>query len=243
MKKLLRAAFLTTIPVLTGYVVVGIAFGLLLQKAGYGVFWAILMSVLVYAGSMQFVAVALLSDGSGLLAVAAITFFVNIRHFFYGLSFIDIFRGMGRKRGYMIFSLTDETYSLLCTAKPPEGVDRDRYFFAISLMDQIYWITGSVIGSLAGSLIPFATTGLEFAMTALFMVILVEQWSAFRTHEPVFVGFAAALASLLVFGPKNFLVPALALIVLALLLLKKRLGKEASSLPQSESPPIERNLP
>jgi 4-azaleucine resistance transporter AzlC len=243
MMKLLRSAFLTTIPVLTGYVVVGIAFGLLLQKAGYGVVWAVLMSVLVYAGSMQFVAVALLADGSGLLAVAAVTFFVNIRHFFYGLSFLDVFRGMGRKRGYMIFSLTDETYSLLCTAKPPEGVDRDRYFFTISLLDQIYWVTGSVIGSLAGSLIPFATTGLEFAMTALFMVILVEQWSAFRTHEPVFVGFAAALSSLLVFGPKNFLVPALALIVLALLLLKKRLDKEASSLPLPESPPIERNLP
>jgi len=227
MMKTVRAAFVTSLPVMTGYLAVGIAFGLLLQKSGYGVVWAALSSVLVYAGSMQFVLVGLLADGSGLVAVAMVTLFVNLRHFFYGLSFIDVFRGMGRRRPYMVFSLTDETYSILCTAKPPDGVDGKAYFFWIALLDQSYWVIGSITGSLVGSLIPFDLNGLGFAMTDLFLVLLVEQWEAFRTHEPVFVGFAAALGALLVFGRGNLLLPALVAIVAVLLLLRKRLTRES----------------
>ncbi len=236
MMKTVRAAFLTTLPVMTGYLAVGVAFGLLLQKSGYGVAWAALSSVLVYAGSMQFVLVGLLADGSGFVAVAMVTLFVNLRHFFYGLSFIDTFRAMGRRRPYMIFALTDETYSILCTAKPPEDVDGKAYFFWIALLDQSYWVAGSIAGSLAGSLIPFDMTGLGFAMTALFLVLLVEQWEAFRTHEPVFVGLASALGAVLVFGRGNLLLPALVTIVVVLLLMKKRLTREAYAPPTPPAP-------
>ncbi len=223
-------AFRTSLPVLTGYVAAGTAFGLLLQQAGYGIAWAALSSVLVYAGSMQFMLVGLLSDGSGPVAVAMVTLFVNFRHFFYGLSFLDVFKAMGRKRPYMVFALTDETYSVLCATTPPEDVDANGYRFWLALLDQGYWVAGSLLGAAVGTLIPFRLDGLDFAMTALFVVLLVEQWRAFRTHEPVFVGFAATVAAVLVFGRSNVLLPSLAVIVLGLLLLRRRLGREAAAI-------------
>jgi 4-azaleucine resistance transporter AzlC len=234
MKKTFKAAFPVTIPVMLGYGSVGIAFGLLFQKSGYSFFWAIMMSIVVYAGSMQFIAISLLTGGVGLLGIASMTLFVNIRHVFYGLSFIDRFKNMGNKKAYMIFSLTDETYSLLCSAKAPEGVNSNTFFFCIAFLNQIYWIIGTSIGSIAGSLIKFNTKGMDFAMTALFTVIFIEQWYTYKEHIPALLGIITTVAVLLVFGPSNLILPAMIVITFALMILQKQIEKEAKKLDGEE---------
>ncbi len=228
MKKAIKAAFPVTVPVLLGYLFVGIAFGLLYQNAGYHILWALLMSLTVYAGSMQFVAINFFAPGIGLLEVALMTLLVNIRHVFYGLSFLKRFQGMGQKKPYMIFSLTDETYSLLCSAKPPEGVDPDRFIFAIALLNQCYWVAGSALGSVAGSFISFNTTGIDFAMTALFVVILVEQWLSCPTHLPAMIGAACALLGLFAFGADNLVLPAMIFMVVLLMAFRRPLEPKLS---------------
>lgn len=228
MKKIIKAAFPVTVPVMLGYLSVGMAFGLLFEKSGYNFLWAIFMSITVYAGSMQFIAINLLTSGAGLIEIGLMTLFVNIRHMFYGLSFIDTFREMGKKKSYMIFSLTDETYSLLCSSKAPEGVDNKSFFFCIAFFNQIYWIIGSLIGSVAGSLITFNTKGIDFAMTALFVVIFIEQWSAYKTHIPVLIGIGSTILSLFVFGTNNLILPSMVLITIALMLFEKQIDGKAS---------------
>jgi 4-azaleucine resistance transporter AzlC len=219
-------AFPVTIPVLLGYLFVGIAFGMLLQSKGFNFLWAILMSVCIYAGSMQFVAITFLTGGFSLLSVALMTLMINIRHMFYGLTMLDRFKDVGRRRkAYMIFALTDETYSLYCGAKVPEGVDRNWFFFFIALLDQLYWITGSVIGSIAGSLIPFNTKGIDFAMTALFVVILIEQLKSSRNPATAIIGAASAVLCILLFGGSNFILPSMLVITLVLTLFKRSIGE------------------
>ncbi len=223
--KELKFAARQTLPVLCGYIFLGIAFGLLLQQAGYGWGWALLSSALIYAGSMQFVLVQLLGGGFGsLVSVALTTLSVNSRHLFYGLSFLEEFAHMGGARPYMIFSLTDETYSLLCGVRVPPALDRKRTFLCISALDQCYWVTGSLLGNVLGSVLPFDMTGIDFAMTALFVVIFIEQWLSAATHAPALLGLGFGLLSLLVFGPDAFLLPALVCTVLALGLLRGRIG-------------------
>ena len=215
----LRYAFRQTIPVLCGYLFLGLAFGLLMQQAGYDWPWAVLTSVIVYAGSMQFVLVGMLGGGfASLLSVALTTLSVNSRHLFYGLSFLETFRKMGKARPYMIFSLTDETYSLLCNLHPPKALDADRVRLYIALLDHLYWVAGSAAGAVLGSVLPFDLTGIDFAMTALFVVIFVEQWCAAKSHLPALAGAVFALLWLVILGPDRFLLPALVCTVLALLL-------------------------
>ena len=226
MKKAIKAAFPVTIPVMLGYLSVGIAYGLLFEKSGYNFLWAVLMSIAVYAGSMQFVAINLLVSGAGFFDIALMTLFVNIRHLFYGLSFIDKFKTMGKKKTYMIYSLSDETYSLLCSSKAPEGVDNDQFLFAIALLNQIYWVVGTFIGSIAGSLIKFNTNGIDFAMTALFVVIFIEQWKTFKTHIPALIGIVATVSSLLIFGADNLVLPSMILIVFSLILFKNQIEEK-----------------
>ncbi len=225
-RKTLAAAFPLTVPVLMGYLAIGIAFGLMLQSAGWGVGWAALMSFTIYAGSGQYLGVSLLAAGAPLAQVAFLTLMVNFRHLVYGLSMLEKFRGMGWRKLYMIFSLTDETYALLSSAKAPEEVDEHRFFFAVALLDQSYWVLGSVIGSLLGSALGFDTTGVDFAMTALFLVIAVGQWRAAGSHVPALLGGAATLASLLIVGAEDMLLPALGIIVAVLVLLRPRLDAE-----------------
>lgn len=213
--KELRFAAKQTVPVLCGYVFLGIAFGLVLSQAGFGWGWALAMSVFVYAGSMQFVLAGMLGS-AGLLATALATLSVNSRHVFYGLSFLERFRRMGRYRPYMIFSLTDETYSLLCSVQVPAGMDENRALFCISLLDQCYWVAGSLIGAVLGDVLPFDLTGIDFAMTALFVVIFVNQWQSAQSHLPALIGAGFGIAALLVFGAQGFLLPALICTVLAL---------------------------
>lgn len=215
-------AFRQSIPVMLGYIFLGIAFGLLLQNAGYSFWWAFLISVVLYAGSMQFVLVSLLAGGAGLIYTALMTLFINGRHIFYGLSFVEKYKKMGRAYPYMVFSLTDETYSVLCGTKVPEGMDEDKVFFWISLLDQSYWVLGSVLGALVGSQITFDSTGIDFSMTALFIVIVVEQWQEQRTHIPAVLGALCGILWLLLLGPDRFILPVLCSCVVILLAMRGR---------------------
>lgn len=216
-------AWKQTIPVMLGYIFLGIAFGLLIQNAGYNALWAFLISVVVYAGSMQFVLVTLLTSGAGLLSAALMTLFINGRHIFYGLSFVEKYKKTGKAYPYLVFSLTDETYSVLCGTKIPEGMEEKKVYFWISFLDQCYWVAGSVIGALAGSYITFDSTGIDFSMTALFIVIVVEQWQETKSHFPALLGAVCGILWLVVLGPDRFILPALCSCVVILLLVRRRI--------------------
>lgn len=226
-KNAVRAAFLDTIPVLTGYVFLGFGFGILLHQSGYGVIWAAAMSLFIYAGSMQYVAVSLLSSGAGLLTAAMTAFLVNARHLFYGISMVDAYKGAGKKKPYMIFALTDETYSLVSQDQAPEGTDRHTYCFLVSLFDQIYWVSGSILGSLAGSLLPINYEGIEFVLTALFVTIFVEQWLSTKNHLPAVIGVVSTVVCLLVFGRDVFLIPSMVIIAVVLTVMRKTGRRES----------------
>lgn len=234
-RKTLAAAFPATVPVLMGYLAIGMAFGLMLQTAGYGVGWALLMSLTIYAGSGQYLGVSLLATGAHLSQVAFLTLMINFRHLVYGLSMLEKFRGMGARKFYMIFSLTDETYALLSSAKVPQGVDEHWYYFAVAMLDHSYWIMGSVLGSILGSALGFDTTGVDFAMTALFLVIAVGQWKKAGSHLPALLGAAATLLSLLVVGADDMLLPALGMIVILLTVLRKRLSQDHTAAGEEET--------
>lgn len=223
-----RAALPRTLPVLAGYLVLGVAFGLLLNSIGLGVFWAAAMSILVYAGSAQFLAVSLIGASASLPQVALLTFLLNFRHFFYGLSMVSRYQGVGKRKLYLAFALSDETYAILAGALPPAQVDPADYYFAVSLLDQCYWVAGSLIGATVGQLITFDTTGVDFAMTALFVVLAVERWKSARRHAPALFGVCCGVVCLLIFGPDLFLIPALAAIVALLLLFRRRLEEDRS---------------
>lgn len=223
-------AFQQTIPVLFGYLFLGTAYGILLQQSGFGVIWAFFTSLFIYAGSMQFVLVGFLSGGISFLSAALTTLSVNSRQIFYGISFLEKFKEMGNSGPYMIFSLTDETYSLLCSTKVPEDCDENQVFFLISLLDQSYWVAGSVLGALLGELITFDTSGIDFAMTALFVVIFTEQWLSAKNHLPAVIGLLCGGASLALLGPSGFLLPALVLSAALLIIWKHTAKREEDAL-------------
>lgn len=218
MRNKIKSSFLASIPVLMGYIVLGIAFGMLLSSQGYPIYYALLMSVFIYAGSMQFVTINLLTSGASLISAALMTLFINARHLVYGLSMLDRFQSMGKYKPYMIFSLTDETYSLLVSHK---DTDKESMFL-ISLFNQCYWITGSLIGSAIGSLITINTKGLDFAMTALFVVIVVDQFLNTNKHIPTYIGFVISIVSLFVFGATSFIIPSMIGILTSLMMLYKK---------------------
>ncbi len=228
-RKAIKAAFPATVPVLMGYLAIGMAFGLMLEAVGYNVIWAFFMSLTIYAGSGQYLGVELLATAAVLSQVALLTFLINFRHLVYGLSMLEKFRGMGWRKWYMIFSLTDETYALLAGANPPPGIRPRDYYFSIAVLDHCYWILGSIIGSVAGALLKFDTTGVEFAMTALFLVIAVDQWRSYRSHIPAILGAVVTLVCLLLFGPETMLLPALCVIVVVLLIMRARLEDKSQS--------------
>ena len=217
-----KQAFVKSLPVLAGYVVLGIGFGILLRNAGYGVLWSFAMGAFIYAGSMQYVGVGLLAGGASVLTTALTTFMVNARHLFYSISMIDRYKGAGRYKPYLIFALTDETYSLLCDGKAPENADPHWFRFLVSLFNHCYWVTGCVLGSLLGAVLPFSTAGIEFSMTALFITSFTEQWITAKDHVPALTGLISTLLCLLVFGKDRFLISAMLLITLVLTLLRGR---------------------
>ena len=210
-------SFKASLPVMAGYLVLGMGFGMLLQSKGYGWGWAALMSLAIYAGSMQYVAVDLLTGGASLIAAALMTLMVNIRHLFYGLTMLDKYKDTGAKKPYLIFALTDETFSLVCSPELPEAVDRKDYYFWVSVFNQCYWMIGSVAGGLLGDVLPLCTAGIEFSMTALFVVIFVEQWEKTEDHVPALAGIVISVLCLVWFGASDFLIPSMSGITVFLL--------------------------
>lgn len=229
MKTAIRKAFPVTIPVLLGYVPLGIAFGLMMVNAGYNVIWAIISSVSIFSGTGQFVETSFLQAQTALYEVAVIIIILNSRMMFYGLSFLDRYREMGMRKWYLIFALTDETYALLCVQQTPEGVRESDFMLAISFLNHIYWIVGGIIGAVAGSLISFDISGIDFIMTTLFVVLAINQWKAYKSHEPVFIGLIGSVGALLIFGPDNFMIPAL-IIITVILIIRRRKIEEKNAL-------------
>ncbi|MCR4946103.1 MAG: AzlC family ABC transporter permease [Lachnospiraceae bacterium] len=221
-KVMYKKAFIKTIPVMAGYMVLGMGFGILLRNAGYGALWAFAMSAFIYAGSMQYVGIGLLAGGAGIVTTIITTIMVNARHLFYSISMINKYKDSGKYKPYLIFSLTDETYSLLCDDEGADNEDTDRYRFLVSAFNQTYWVTGSVLGSLLGTVIPFSTAGIEFSMTALFIASFTEQWITSKDHIPAVIGIISTLFCLIVLGTDIFLIPSMLLITLILSLIRKR---------------------
>ena len=220
--KTIKQAFYKSIPVLAGYIVLGIGFGILMHNAGYGVLWTASMGIFIFAGSMQYVGVGLLAGGASILTTVITTIMVNARHLFYSISMIDKYKNTGKYKPYMIFALTDETYSLLCDGKVPSDVEPNLYRFLVSLFNHSYWVAGCVIGSLIGSMLPFSTAGIEFSMTALFVASFTEQWLTAKDHLPAVTGLLSTLLCLVLFGRDNFLIPAMLVITLVLTFLRRR---------------------
>ncbi|MCB1856647.1 MAG: AzlC family ABC transporter permease [Gammaproteobacteria bacterium] len=213
----LPAAWRASLPVMFGYVPLGMAFGILFQDLGYPWYLATLMGLLVYAGAAQFMAVGLLAAHAGLIEIAVSTFALNLRHVFFGLSMLDRYRCSGLKKLYLIFGLTDETYSLATSATPPVAGDPSDYYFAITALNQSYWVVGCTLGAITGSAVEFDSTGMEFALTALFLVLLLEQWKAVRTVFPFLVAASCGLIALIYFKTQMLLVSiSLSLILLVL---------------------------
>ena len=219
-RKALTKTFLDTVPVLTGYLFLGMGFGILLNEKGYGVPWAAAMALAMFAGSGQYLAVELLATHASLVTTAIATLLVNARHLFYGISLLDTYKDAGKKKTYMIFGLTDETYSLVTQNEPPEGMTRHTYCFLVTLFNHIYWIIGCSLGNLM-SLLPISFAGVEFVLTALFVTMFVEQWLSHKNHLPAIIGVGSTLLCLLIFGQNIFLIPSMVMIALLLTISRK----------------------
>lgn len=224
-RRALRAAFPHTIPVLAGYIFLGMTYGIYMKASGFGLGLSLLMSVAVFAGSMQFVAVNLLLGSFDLLQAFVMTLMINARHIFYGFSMLDKYRGQGWKSLYLIFGMSDESFSVTCSAEPPAGVDRGWFMFFITLLDQSYWVAGTALGVLFGALLHFSLEGLDFVMTAMFVVIFLEQWLKEKNHVSSLLGLGLSLVCLVLFGAEDFILPAMAAILLMLSALRKPLEK------------------
>lgn len=219
----LTAAFPHTIPVLTGFMVLGIAYGVLMQTKGYGTLWAVLMSAIAFCGSMQYVAITLLTTAFDPLQAFLLSLMINARHLFYGLSMLSKYKGLGKTRGFLIYTLCDETFSIVSSVDPPQGIDRKLFYFFISLFDYLYWIFGTFLGSLLGKLITFNTQGLDFVLTALFVVLFLEQLKKKENRILGFIGIASTVISLLIFGAEHLVIPAMGILLLVLLVRRKKI--------------------
>lgn len=226
--QLIKKVLKRTFPVMTGYLVLGIGFGILMEDSGYGLPWVLAMSIFIYAGSMQYLGVSLLTGGASIIQTAIATLMVNARHLFYGISMVDKYAEAGKGKPYMIFALTDETYSLVCTGDVPEGVEPHKYNLLVSLFDHCYWVLGSAIGCILGAVLPFDTTGIDFSMTALFVTVFVQQWMDNKQHFPAICGVVVTALCLVIFGSENFLIPSMIVITLTLSVGRKFLEKEVA---------------
>ncbi len=216
LSKALKAALPHTFPVLAGFLILGAAYGILMQTKGYGALWALLMSAIAFCGSMQFVAITLLTVVFDPIQAFLLSLMVNARHLFYGISMLDKYRGLGKLRFFMIYTLCDETFSIVSSIEPPQGVRRTYFYFFISLLDYLYWLGGTLLGSLAGRLISFDTKGLDFVLTALFVVLFLEQMKKKENRPAGIIGLVCTAAALFIFGAGNMVIPAMALILMTL---------------------------
>ena len=221
-----RFAVRQTVPIFFTYVFIGIAFGILMSGAGYGAAFSAAAAVFIFAGSMQLVMAPMMASGASLLTLALTALLINARHIFYGLGFIERFRGMGPRYPYMVIALTDETYSILCSARYDAGLDKDKCAFLIALLNHLYWILGCTLGACAGSFLPFDLRGIEFSATSLFLVVVVNQWRQYRTKLPFITAAVCALGFFLLLGKENFLLPTLFSCLTVLLLLRGPIEKK-----------------
>ena len=221
----LKAAFPHTIPVFTGYLVLGISYGVLMTASGFPFWIPMVTSLTIFAGSMEFVLVNLLLSGFHLLQAFMMTLLINARHLFYGLAMLDKYKGMGMKKLYLIFGLTDETFSIACSIDPPAEVDRGWFCLFVTLLDHCYWFLGATLGGIFGSVLHFNTEGLDFVMTAMFVVIFMEQWKKDTNHLSAIIGVVLPVICLMVFGADSFMIPAMIAILLGLTLARKPLER------------------
>lgn len=223
----LSYAFPKTVPVLVGYLFLGTAYGILMNINGYSVLWAVLLSLLVYAGSLQYVGIHLLVSAVSPLAALLMALMINARHLFYGISMLEKYRSVTKFKPYLIFALTDETFSVLCNEQVPDGINKDWVYLWISLLDQSYWICGTLLGAVLGDFITFDTAGLDFALTALFVVIFTDQWKSQKNHMPALTGIATSIICLVIWGADGFIIPAM-ISILAVLTIKYMLQKRGN---------------
>ena len=222
-----KAAFPHTIPIMTGYLAVGLAYGVLMASKGYGFLWSGFVSAFAFCGSMQYVAITLLTTAFDPLSAFFLSLMVNARHLFFSLALLPKYRGLGRLRYFLIYTLSDENFSLSSTVEPPEDTDPTLFYFAMSLLTWLYWVVFSMLGGLIGSLITFDITGIDFALTALFVSVVAEQWLSTKEHTPALLGLGLSLLCLLLLGADQFLLPAMVLILLGLSLYRRGKGAKA----------------
>lgn len=225
----LKAAIPLTLPVLAGFLFLGTAYGILMSSKGYGLGWTVLMSFAAFAGSAQYVAVTFLTMVFNPLYALLMTLIINARHIFYGISMLDKYRNTGRLKPYLIFGLCDETFSIVCTTEPPAGINKNWFYFFVTLLGHFYWVAGSAVGGLLGSLVSFNIKGLDFVLTALFVVILVGQWRNRENRLPAVIGVMCAVVCLLLFGQSRFIIPAMLAILASLTLFRKRLDQKTTA--------------
>ncbi len=225
MIKALKAAFPKTIPIMTGFLFLGTAYGIYARTQGLPAATPIIMAAVVFAGSMEFVAVDLMTTAFDPLGAFVMAVMVNARHLFYGISMLGKYKGTGKFKPYLIFGMCDESFSVNCTAEIPSGVDAGKYYFWVTLLNQAYWVTGAALGSLAGSFIGVELPGLDFVMTALLVVIFLDNWLKEKNHASSLIGIGAAVVCLLLFGSERFIIPSMALIILALTIFRKQIEK------------------
>ena len=220
MKEYFKEALKDSLTIFPGYMILGMGFGILLKAKGYGFLACGLMSVFIYAGSMQYVGIDLISTGASIITTFFVTIVVNIRHLFYGIGMLERYQKLKSFKIYDIFALTDETFSIVCNKKDKE----DDYYFYISVLNQSYWVIGSLIGNILGNIIPFDYTGIDFSMTALFVVIVISKWESDSDHLPVIMSFIISVICLFIFGSNNFLLPSMIGIVVFLFILRRYRG-------------------
>ena len=226
--KAFRAAAPQTLPVFAGYLVLGLGYGIYVQSLGLPVWLPPLMGTVVYGGSLEFVLASLLLGSFAPVSAFLMALMIQARHLFYGLTMLQRYRGYGLRSAYMIFAMSDETFSITCSAEPPEGVDKGWFMFFITLLDQIYWVASAAMGAALGSVLPFSTEGVDFVMTAMFVVIFLNQWEKEKQHASAIIGIAAPLACLRIFGSGSFLIPSMVCILVALLLLRRPIEAKES---------------
>ena len=223
-KKAFYAAFPLTLPICAGFLFLGFAYGVYMNSKGFSFLWPMIMSLTIFAGSMEFVTVSLLTSAFNPLYAFLLTLMVNARHLFYGVSMLETYKDAGKKEWYLIFGMCDESFSINYSTKPPEGVDRGWFMFFVTLLNHFYWVMGATLGGLLGGLIAFSTKGIDFVMTALFVVIYIDQWRAQKRYLPAVIGLAVSVLSLLIFGADQFILPAMALMLAVLTVLRRPLS-------------------
>lgn len=224
-RKALAAAFPHTIPILAGFLFLGMAYGIYMNVSGFSFWWPMLMGLTIYGGSLEFVAVTMLLGSFAPVQTFAMTLMIQARHLFYGISMLEKYRGTGWKKFYLIFGMCDESFSINYTAEVPEGVDRGWFMFFVTLLNQCYWVSGAALGGLLGSFIPFDTEGLDFVMTALFVVIFLDQWLKEKKHYTALIGLGASAACLLIFGADGFMIPTMVCIICLLTVFRRPIEK------------------